>query len=483
MNDQIQSDQMKVGDKSALSELDRIFALQREACNRNPMPGADERIGHLRRLERTLIDYQDHIAMAINADFGCRSGDETRLAEIFPSVEGIRYAVRRVKKWMKPSHRKVPLVFKPARARVVYQPLGVVGIITPWNYPVYLAIGPLTSALAAGNRAVIKMSKFTPRTADTLKTILAKAFSEDQVTVLTGGPGLGSAFSSKPWDHLFFTGSTEVGRHVMRAAAENLTPVTLELGGKSPAIISPDVPMRDAAERIAFGKVFNAGQTCIAPDYVLCPERRLAEFETEFSAAVSRMYPTMQDNPQYTGIVNAGEYARLTALVRDAEKRGARIVKVNPGGENFEASRKMPIHLLMNVRDDMEVMTEEIFGPLLPVVPCDTLDAAVAYVNQRPRPLALYYFDYNPENADTILTTTHSGGVLINDTLVHVPQDDLPFGGIGPSGMGVYHSHEGFLNLSKAKGVLSKPRFNSGKFIYPPYGRFIHGLIYRLFLR
>ena len=465
------------------TDLDRVFDLQRAAYDRNRMPPAEERIGHLKKLERALIDYQAHIAMALNADFGCRSGDETRLAEIFPSVEGIRYTVKRVKKWMKPSRRQVALPFHPARARVLYQPLGVVGIITPWNYPIYLSIGPLTSALAAGNRAVIKLSKYTPRTAEILKVILAKIFDEDHVTVLTGAGGLGSAFSKKPWDHLFFTGSTQVGRHVMRAAAENLTPVTLELGGKSPAIISPEVPMADAAERIAFGKVFNAGQTCIAPDYVLCPEKRMAEFEAAFTRAVSRMYPTMEQNTQYTSIINAGEHARLAALIQDAEKKGARIVRINPAGENFEATRKMPVHLLLNVTDDMDVMTEEIFGPLLPVVPCDTLSAAEAYVNQRPRPLALYYFDYDPKNADHILTHTHSGGAVINDTLMHVPQDDLPFGGIGPSGMGMYHSHEGFLALSKAKGVLYKPRFNSGKYIYPPYGRFIHSLIYRLFLR
>lgn len=468
---------------SDTSALDRLFDLQREAYTRNRMPTAEERIGHLLNLERALINYQDHLAMALNADFGCRSGDESRLAEIFPSLEGIRYAAKRVKRWMRPSRRHVGLLFKPARARVLYQPLGVVGIITPWNYPVYLSIGPLTTALAAGNRAVIKMSKFTPRTAETLRTVLAKAFDEDHVTVLEGAPGLGSAFSRKPWDHLFFTGSTQVGRHVMRAAAENLTPVTLELGGKSPAIISPAVPMPDAAERIAFGKVFNAGQTCIAPDYVLCPANRLDEFETAFAAAVGRMYPTMHKNPQYTSVINDGEYARLSALVRDAEKKGARIVKVNPGGEDFTDSRKMPVHLLFNVSDDMDVMTEEIFGPLLPVIPCDNTAAAIDYVNARPRPLALYYFDYDQAKADKVLAQTHSGGAVINDTLVHVAQDDLPFGGVGPSGMGMYHSHEGFLALSKAKGVLYKPRFNSGKYIYPPYGRFIHGLIYRLFLR
>ena len=476
----------EAGDASGISpntDLDRIFDLQRAAYGRHPMPSADERIGHLEKLERALIDYQDHLAMALNADFGCRSGDESRLAEIFPSVEGIRYAAKRVKRWMKPSRRWAGLVFQPARARVLYQPLGVVGIITPWNYPVYLSMGPLTSALAAGNRAIIKMSRFTPRTAETLKIALANVFDEDQVTVLAGESGLGSSFSKKPWDHLFFTGSTQVGRHVMRAAAENLTPVTLELGGKSPAIISPEVPMQDAAERIAFGKVFNAGQTCIAPDYVLCPEKRMDEFLEAFTAAVGRMYPTLRTNPQYTSIINDAEHARLLALLQDAREKGARIVPVNPGRERFADTRKVPVHLVLDVTDDMEILQTEIFGPLLPVVPCDTLTAAIAYVKRRPRPLALYYFDYDPQKIDRMLTQTHSGGAVINDTLVHAAVDDLPFGGVGPSGMGMYHSREGFLALSKAKGTLFKYRFNSGKFIYPPYGRFIHGLIYRLFLR
>ncbi len=468
---------------SRTENLDRIFEAQQAAFRRNPMPSAAERIRHLQLLKQALIKNQEKLITAINDDFSCRSRDETLLAEIFPSVEGIRYAAKRVKKWMKPVRRNVGLLFLPAKARVIYQPLGVVGVITPWNYPLYLAIGPLTSALAAGNRVIIKMSRNTLRTGQALKTLIHETFEEDHVAVITGEDGLGSAFSRKPWDHLVFTGSTAVGRQVMKAASDNLTPVLLELGGKSPAIISPDVPMQDAAERIAFGKQFNVGQTCVAPDYILCPKNRVDEFVTTFKNCVAQMYPTMDGNPQYTSIINDRELERLQALVEDARTKGARVIPVNPAGESFSGGRKMPIQILLDVTEDMQVTQEEIFGPLLPVVPYDTLKDAVLYVNARPRPLALYFFDYQRENIDYVLYNTHSGGVLINDTLVHVAQDDLPFGGVGESGMGQYHSREGFIALSNAKGVLFKPRFNSGKLVYPPYGKLIHRLIYTIFLR
>lgn len=404
------------------------------------------------------------------------------MAEILPSVEGIRYAVNHIKKWMKPSRRKVGLIFQPARAGVIFQPLGVVGIIVPWNYPVYLAMGPLTYAIAAGNRAMIKMSEYTPHTAAIMKKVVYEAFDEDQVAVITGEADVGAAFSQKPWDHLLFTGSTAVGRHVMRAAADNLTPVTLELGGKSPAIIGPDTPIKDAAEKIAFGKAFNAGQTCVAPDYVLCPRNRIDLFIEEFSEAMTRMHPTIRENPHYTGIVNERQHQRLQGLLKDATDKGARIVKINSAGEDFSDTRKMPIHLLLGVTETMLVLQDEIFGPLLPVIPYDMLKDAVAYVNAHPRPLALYYFDYNQEQTDYVISRTFSGGAVINDTLAHVAQDDMPFGGVGPSGMGQYHGHEGFLTFSKAKGVLFKGKINSTKLIYPPYGRLIHRLIYRLFL-
>ncbi len=463
--------------------LDRIFKAQQSAFHRNSMPSALERIDNLNRLKEALIRNQENIISAINQDFSCRSRDETLLAEIFPSVEGIRYAVRRIRKWMKPSRRHVGILFQPARAKVMYQPVGVVGVIVPWNYPLYLAAGPLIGALSAGNRVMIRMSRNTPNIAKVFKGMIQEIFHEDLVAVFTGEDGQGSDFSNKPWDHLVFTGSTATGRHIMRAASNNLTPVTLELGGKSPAIISTTVPMEDAAERIAFGKQFNVGQTCVAPDYVLCPENRVESFVEIFSKCVSSMYSTMEKNPHYTSIINPRERERLTALIEDAQNKGARVVQINPGSESFAQSQKMPIHILLNVTEEMDVMKNEIFGPLLPVVSYNTLKDAVAYVNQRPRPLALYFFDYDEANIDYVLTQTHSGGVVINDTMIHVAIDDLPFGGIGESGMGQYHSREGFLTFSKAKGVLIKPKFNSGKFIYPPYGKLIHKIIYKLFLR
>lgn len=463
--------------------LDRIFAAQQAAFRLDPMPSAAARIDHLMRLKDALLRNQGRIVQAIDADFGGRAEGETLLAEILPSVEGIRYAARRVKKWMKPSRRRVGVAFQPGKARVLYQPLGVVGVITPWNYPVYLAVGPLTSALAAGNRVMIKMSRNTPETGRVLQSLIRETFAEDHVAVITGEDGLGSAFAAKPWDHLVFTGSTSVGRHVMRAAADHLTPVTLELGGKSPAIIGPRTPIADAAERIAFGKVVNMGQTCVAPDYVLCPRNRVDEFVAHVEDSLAAMYPTMAQNPQYTAIVNAQEYQRLQEILADAAAKGARIVPVNPRGEDFSGTRKMPVHLLLEVRDSMRVAREEIFGPLLPVIPYATLDEAVQYVNDRPRPLALYLFDYDKRNVDHVLTHTHSGGALVNDTLVHVAIDDLPFGGIGESGMGQYHGREGFLALSKAKGVLYKPRFNATRLIYPPYGRWAHRLLFKLLLR
>ncbi len=362
---------------------------------------------------------------------------------------------------------------------MVYQPLGVVGIIVPWNYPLYLAIGPLIGALAAGNRVMLKMSESTPATGQLLKDLLAQVFTEDQVAVVLGEADVGIAFSRLPFDHLLFTGSTSIGRQVMRAAADNLTPVTLELGGKSPAIVSTSVPLEDAAERIAFGKTLNAGQTCVAPDYVLVPKDRLKGFVEAYRQVIQRFYPQLADNPDYTSIINPRQYARLQDYLDDAQARGARLLPLFEQGQD----RRMPHYLLLDVTDEMRVMQDEIFGPLLPVVPYDDLQQALAYVNARPRPLALYYFGYNKAEQQAVLENTHSGGVCLNDTLLHVAQDDLPFGGVGPSGMGHYHGHEGFLTFSKAKGVFVKQRFNAARMIYPPYGKALQKLVYRLFVR
>ena len=466
---------------TALDAMNATFAAQRQAFAGNPMPPAAQRRQWLKHLRLALLEHQDELVEAIGCDFSTRSADETLLAELMPSVQGLRHAERHLQRWMKAARRPVGLAFQPARARVEYQPLGVVGVIVPWNYPLFLAIGPLTGALAAGNRVMLKLSEATPATGERLKGLLQKVFPDDLVSVVLGEAEVGEAFSHLPFDHLLFTGATSIGRKVMQAAAQNLTPVTLELGGKSPAIVSADVPLEAAAERIAFGKTLNAGQTCVAPDYVLVPEQRLAGFVDAYRKAVQRFYPQIAGNPDYSAIINPRQLARLNDYLSDARDKGAQVLDLYPG--EHSAGRQLAPHVLLQVNDDMRVMQDEIFGPLLPVVPYRQLDDALAYVNQRPRPLALYYFGYNRREQQRVLEQTHSGGVCLNDTLLHVAQDDLPFGGVGPSGMGHYHGHDGFLTFSKAKAVLVKQRLNAARLIYPPYGKALQKLVYKLFIR
>ncbi len=467
---------------SEQEEIDRmkqILEAQRAAFREHPYPSAAERIEHLGRIKPQLLRNLPRIEQALQADFGSRSPDETKLAEIMTTLEGIKYYSKHLRRWMKPQKRHAGQVNFPGSAMVVYQPVGVVGVMVPWNYPFYLALGPMIGALAAGNRVMIKMSEFTPESAELLRELLGEIFDENRVAVVTGEMEVSAAFSKQPFDHLLFTGSTAVGRHVMRAAADNLTPVTLELGGKSPAIISPDFPMKDAVERIAFGKCINAGQTCVAPDYVLCPRSRVDEFASAFRQQVARMYPTMVDNPDLTSVINERQYRRLQGYLDDARQKGASIEEINPAGEDFSATRKMPFTVLRDVTDEMQIMQEEIFGPLLAIVPYDSLDEALDYVNDRPRPLALYYFDWDNGRCEHVLRYTHSGGVCLNDAMTHVGVDDIPFGGTGESGMGQYHGHEGFLTFSKAKGVYRKGRLNPTRNILPPFGRSVHNFIYK----
>ncbi|MBL4833448.1 MAG: coniferyl aldehyde dehydrogenase [Pseudomonas sp.] len=469
--------------QQAISRMHALFELQREAFRNNPMPSAESRIASLNSLKAALLRYQQPLIEAISADFGRRSADETRLAEILPALEGIKYVSKRLRRWMKPSSRHVGMAFQPGKAKVIYQPLGVVGVIVPWNYPLYLAMGPLTGALAAGNRVLIKMSESTPETARVFAQMLSDIFAEDQVAVITGEAEVGMAFSRLPLDHLLFTGATSIGKHVMRAAAENLTPVTLELGGKSPAIVSKDVPIADAAERIAFGKGVNAGQTCVAPDYVLCPRERVEDLVEALRSQFARLYPTLRDNADYTQVVNPRQFQRIQGYLQDARDKGAKIIELNPAEEILEGTRILAPTLLLDVTDEMKIMHEEIFGPLMPILPYDRIEEAMDYIADRPRPLALYYFGYDKAEQERLMNQTHAGGMCINDTILHVAQDDMPFGGIGPSGMGHYHGHEGFLTFSKAKGVYIKQRFNGARPIYPPYGGAVLKLVYKLFIR
>jgi acyl-CoA reductase-like NAD-dependent aldehyde dehydrogenase len=352
----------------------------------------------------------------------------------------------------------------------VFQPLGVVGIVVPWNYPIYLALGPLVAALAAGNRVLVKMSEAAPRTGELLARLVAQRFDPALLNIVNGGPELAREFVALPFDHLLFTGSTAVGKEVMRAAAGNLTPVTLELGGKSPAIVGRGIDVADAASKIMFGKCLNAGQTCIAPDYALVPQERIEAFVAAARDAVGRMYPRLAANPQYSSIVNARHRERLRGLLDEARVAGARVEEINPAAEDFAASPKMAPHLVVGAHDATRLMREEIFGPLLPVVGYRDLGEAIAYVNARPRPLALYVFDHDAAAVARVLDETVSGGATVNETLLHIAQDDLPFGGVGASGMGAYHGRAGFETFSKAKPVFYQPRLNLLGLFRPPYG-------------
>jgi coniferyl-aldehyde dehydrogenase len=453
-------------------ELQRLFSAQREAFASERDPAFAVRRDRLDRLA-TLIDAGEaEIVAAIGADFGARPAQETRLAELFIVTAGIRHARRHLRRWMRPRRVATPLYLRPGASRVVPQPLGVVGIISPWNYPVQLAVLPAVAALAAGNRVLLKPSELTPRTSALLARLVNERFAPDEFAVVTGGADVGEAFARLPFDHLFFTGSTAVGRKIALAAAENLTPLTLELGGKSPALIHADAELAVLAPRLVTGKLLNAGQTCIAPDYVLAPEDRVDALVDAIAASVTALYPMLGTNPDYASIVNDRHYARLVALIDDAERKGARIVRLNPGNELLpERTRKLAPAIIVGVREDMTAMREEIFGPLLPIETYATLDEAIAKINARPRPLAMYAFGGDARARERVLRETHAGGMTIDDTLWHFSNEELPFGGVGASGIGAYHGERGFRTFSHEKAVFTQPRFALTWMLRPPYGR------------
>jgi coniferyl-aldehyde dehydrogenase len=443
---------------------------QRAAFLRDGAPSLAERRRDLTKLKEALLARQDAFIAALDADFGHRSRQETLMLDIGSTVGAINYLHSNLRRFMRPERRHVAVIFKPSTAKVVYQPLGVVGIVSPWNFPVSLAVTPLATALAAGNRVMLKPSEMTPATTGLLASMLAEIFDEEQVAVVTGDAKVGSAFSSLPFDHLLFTGSTPVGRSIMRAATENLVPVTLELGGKSPVIVEPGYNLKTAARRVAFGKLANGGQICTSPDYLLLPKGEADAFVALFREEVDALYPDIAANPDYSWVVNDRHFARLTGLVEDAKAKGARVVEIGAKPDDGQSRLFRPT-LLLDVTDEMEVMQEEIFGPILPVVTYDGLDDAIAYVNARPRPLALYYFGTDAQSQRKVLERTTSGGVLINDTILHYAQDDLPFGGVGLSGMGAYHGPEGFKTMSHAKAVFTQSRFNLADLFRPPFGK------------
>jgi coniferyl-aldehyde dehydrogenase len=471
-----------IANDASPSALTALLAAQRRAFSNHPPRHAD-RLDALRRLERALIARAPDLVSAVSGDFGGRAAEETRALEILPLLNEVRYARRHLKTWMATRRAASQWQAWPARSRIVYQPLGVVGIVSPWNYPFYLTLAPLVGALAAGNHALIKPSELAPASAELMKSIAAELYAPEYVGVVTGGVETAASFVALPFDHLLFTGSTRVGRIVMKAASENLVPVTLELGGKSAVIVHESYSLRRAAERVLTGKLYNAGQTCLAPDYALLPRHRRAEFVDEARAAVMRMYPRLVDNPDYTRVINASHYQRLTELVEDARRLGADVIQINPAQETCGgANRVFPPTIVTGVRDEMAIAHEEIFGPILPIVDFANIDDAISYVNARPHPLAFYYFDDQAARATDVAKRVTSGGVTVNDCIFHVGQPALPFGGVGASGIGRYHGFDGFETFSHKKGIMLQRRWSPLALLRPPYDattRRILGLLLR----
>jgi len=436
-----------------------------------PAPDLAARLDRLARLRAVVADNEERFRQAISADFGHRSAVETTIAETMMLYSEIRHATKQLKSWMAPQRIATTLQFLPARNRLIPQPLGVVGIIAPWNYPLQLTLAPAIGALAAGNRVIIKPSELAPHFAGLLKEAVAARFDATELLVTGIEDEIAKAFASLPFDHLVFTGSTRVGRLVAEAAGRNLTPVTLELGGKSPAIIDASADLEEAAERIAYGKLLNAGQTCIAPDYVLVPERALQAFAEKVRAQMRRMFGTDPANKDYTSIISDRHYARLEGLVADAAQRGAKILQPAKADDpNWKSHRKFPPTLIVGATADMAVMQEEIFGPVLPVLGTRSPADAIAFVNARDRPLALYWFGKDNAARDEALARTISGGVTVNDCLFHFAQANQPMGGVGASGTGAYHGEWGFRTFSKLKPVFYRSKFNRLADLYPPYG-------------
>ena len=431
----------------------------------------------LKRIIAMMVDTGEEFARAISRDFGHRSHEQSLMTDILPSISAAKYCLKHIDRWAKTERRSpmFPLGLLGAKAELRYEPKGVIGIVSPWNFPVGLTVGPLVQAFAAGNRAMIKPSEFTEDTSQLMKKVFARYFAEDELAVCTGGPDVGQAFCSLPFDHLLFTGATGVGKHVLHAAADNLVPVTLELGGKSPTILGRSANIERAGERIALGKMLNAGQICLAPDYMMVPHDMEERAISAVTKAVAQMYPTLLGNDDYTSVVNARHRDRIQGLIDDAKAKGAEAIEVNPGNEDFSASNghKMPLTILRNVDDDMKVMQDEIFGPVLPIKTYQGIDEAIDYVNAHDRPLGLYFFGEDAAERERVLTRTISGGVTVNDVVFHVSMDDLPFGGVGPSGMGSYHGPEGFKTFSHARSVYHQPKFNIAKLagLRPPYGK------------
>ncbi|MEN5174013.1 coniferyl aldehyde dehydrogenase [Acinetobacter higginsii] len=470
-------------DDSPIGQMEKIFAQQVTAFKANPYPSLIKRRKKLIQLKMQILRYQDAIAGAISNDFSSRSLDESKLMDILSSILEIEHAIKHIHRWMRPSNRSTELLFKFNHLQVQYQPKGVIGVIVPWNFPVYLALGPLIASITAGNRVMIKLSEFTPSTNNVIRKLINEVFNEDEVAVFGEEITEPAKFTNLPFNHIIFTGSPAVGKIVMRSAAENLTSVTLELGGKSPALVTNNYPIDDAAKRIIHGKAANGGQICVAPDYALIPECKIEKFVFECKSHFKLMYgQDISSNLDYTSIVNERHLKRIQEILSDAKEKGAEIITCAEYN-SLEFPRRMPTHIVLNCTQEMLIMKEELFGPILPVVGYKNLQEAIDFIKDNERPLALYCFTHSSKEQEQILKQTHSGGVTINDWGWHAVNHDAPFGGTGNSGMGSYHGEEGFRELSHAKTIFKRHRFFPTQLFYPPYGRWLQKLILSFFLK
>jgi len=461
-----------------INGLESTFVAQKRAFDLNPHPDFKARLANLNILYRLIDDNADKLAEALNKDFGCRAREESEIAEIIGSLSSIRYLMRNLKKLMRPDKRRVSIWFQPAKGEVVLRPLGVVGVIAPWNYSLHLTIAPVAAALAAGNRVMAKMSELTPHTASLLKSLISEAFPSETLSIFDGGVNVAQAFSNLPFNHLLFTGSTKVGREIAKAAAKNLTPVTLELSGKSPVVIGKYYSVEEAANRVVWGKCFNAGQTCVAPDYIFVPRDKLLEFTRAARKAANQYFPDGVDQESYTSIINEHHSLRINSLIEDAKLNGIEVLPLLDVDTNkLLEKNKIPPTLVLQPNQNCKIFYEEVFGPILPVFVYDELSDVIDIIRKNSDPLALYVFSNHEDEINYISNRVNAGNVAINDTLLEYIQNDLPFGGVGKSGSGKYHGKEGFESFSNKQATFTQSglgSFTGTKLLYPPYGKIAH---------
>ena len=461
--------------EASSDDMRKMLDRQKKAYLNDGVVSNEVRLDRLERAVNVIKKNEEKFVDAMSADFGHRSRHQSLFSDIALSISPLRHAQKNLKRWRKSEKRSAifPLNLLGAKARIDYQPLGVVGLISPWNFPVNLTFAPLAGVLSAGNRVMIKPSEYTPETSNAMAKAISEEFDADEIAVVLGGPETGASFSGLPFDHLLFTGATSIAKHVLSAAAQNLVPVTLELGGKSPVIVSESANMDSAAGAIMAGKMMNAGQICLSPDYVFLPKNRVQEFVESSKKAVAKTFPTLIDNPDYTSVINEKHFDRLNGYIDEAKQKGVEVVEINPANEDFrqQAHNKIPPTLIIDPPEELQVMQDEIFGPVMPIKSYDKVEETISYVNDRPRPLGLYYFGSNSKEESDVLNRTTSGGVTINDVVMHYLQEDLPFGGIGPSGMGSYHGEDGFKRFSHAKAIYTQTKLGAVlEALRPPYG-------------